>query len=161
MIYVYPLEEFPEDCQKIYDFVKSNSNIELSRNVIEKLWTEFSDDAFCAGFIMPNEDNMKEFIDWVKTYKSDEADKIIISREPIKVVINADYGGISTKANKLRYDPDFIKQVEEGKVEPGEILDRELKVVQLPAGITDYKIFEYDGLEYIVYVLNGKLYELY
>ena len=34
----------------------------------------------------------------------------------------------------------------------------DLVVVEIPDGATDWDIYEYDGLETIIYVLNGKIY---
>ena len=36
----------------------------------------------------------------------------------------------------------------------------ELITVEIPDEATDWEIFEYDGLEEVVYVLNGKLYHV-
>ena len=35
-----------------------------------------------------------------------------------------------------------------------------LKVIEIPDECTDYMIKDYDGMETVIYVLNGKLYEV-
>ena len=36
-----------------------------------------------------------------------------------------------------------------------------LKVVDIPDEATDWRIIEYDGAEYIIYVINGKMHSIY
>ena len=83
----------------------------------------------------------------------------------MKIVVNKDYGGFSLPHEycdlcecgcydfgmEERLDPDLIKIVEEGCDNP------DLKVIEIPDSATDWDISEYDGLESIVYVVDGKL----
>lgn len=84
----------------------------------------------------------------------------------MKIVINNCYGGISEEHAKLRTDPDFVKKVERGykgneKTEfMGHWLDvklEELSVAVIPDEATDYLITDYDGVESLYFVLNGKI----
>ena len=84
----------------------------------------------------------------------------------MKIVINGDWGGFSLTKEAARilgvetYDdsyavrtnPALIKMLEEGQ----KIND--LEVVEIPDNATDYKITEYDGIERVIYVVDGKLY---
>jgi len=87
----------------------------------------------------------------------------------MKIVLNKDYGGFSVSDyvrdtldlednySADRKDPRLIKLIED-------FPDRcdgtfaTLKIVEIPDEATDYYISDYDGLETIIYVINGKLY---
>lgn len=87
----------------------------------------------------------------------------------MKIVINTCYGGfsVSEEAAKFlnmpsvyadidRQEPILIKIVEENpKWVSGS--HAYLKVVDIPDEATDWVIDEYDGLERILYVLDGKI----
>lgn len=93
----------------------------------------------------------------------------------MEIVLNRDYGGfcISDFAkeklgldtlviheDEIRTDEtfiDLIKKYGSAKIGGGCAY---LKVYDLPEGITDYLIQEYDGFETLYYVKNGKIYEL-
>lgn len=82
----------------------------------------------------------------------------------IKMVINGDYGsfgdGVAEEFQDFvyqseddRFSLELVKFVEEHPEECGDLM-----VVGIPEGFTDYDIEEYDGLESVLYVLNGKMY---
>lgn len=87
----------------------------------------------------------------------------------MKLVINDCYGGfgLSKKALEMlyhnekyyedcRYDQDLIKVVEMLGDEASGAFS-ELIVVEIPDDSTDYDITEYDGLESVIYVQEGKI----
>lgn len=89
----------------------------------------------------------------------------------MKIVINVCYGGfgLSDEASDffakklewvndfdLRTNPLFIQKVEENSQWVSSYYSK-LRVVEIPNEVTDWTIDEYDGLERIVYVLNGKI----
>ena len=90
----------------------------------------------------------------------------------MKMVLNTRYGGfsLSKKAMELlgttdeyEYDDD---RTNAKLVDVVETLGDEanghfahLRVVDIPDDITDYRITQYDGLETVLYVLDGKIYE--
>lgn len=80
----------------------------------------------------------------------------------MKIVLNNIYGGISEYAASHRTDKGLIQEIEEGKYRChsfcGSIPLEHLIVVELPNDITDFIVTDYDGLERIYYVLNGKIY---
>lgn len=91
--------------------------------------------------------------------------------ENMKVVINTCFGGfsISEKVAQaigthdpycvLRYAPELIEAVEKDpKSASG--AHAKLKVVEIPQNATDWEISEYDGLEHIICVIDGKLHHL-
>jgi len=88
----------------------------------------------------------------------------------MKIVINGDWGrdwgrgfcltktaarilGVETydDSDAVRTNPLLIKMLEEGE----EI--NSLEVVEIPDNATDYRIAEYDGIERVIYVVDGKL----
>lgn len=54
------------------------------------------------------------------------------------------------KCFEIRTSPILIDYVKRGHT-------NELKVVTIPTQATDYEILEYDGREFLIYVLAGKL----
>lgn len=79
----------------------------------------------------------------------------------MKVIINTSYGGISDESAALRYNEQFIDDVESGRF-VGRVMERygfaeTLRVVEVPDNATDYKIINYDGCEGVVYCCYGKL----
>ena len=86
----------------------------------------------------------------------------------MKLIINGCYGGFGvneeiekklglTKMDEeeIRYNSELIALIESGVDASDELAA--LKVVELPDDCTDYYIDEYDGLESVIYVVDGKL----
>ena len=90
----------------------------------------------------------------------------------MKIVINRRYGrfGISkSAAEKLgisqyafsgvsRTDERLVALVEENSKDASDSFAK-LCVVEIPEEATDWRIVEYDGMEYVLYVVNGKIEE--
>lgn len=90
----------------------------------------------------------------------------------MKFVLNKCWGGfkvsdIAAKALGLRdgweaddldrYDPDLVKVVETlGKDANGDCA--KLHVVEIPNNASDWELSDYDGIESIIYVVDGKIY---
>ena len=84
----------------------------------------------------------------------------------MKIVVNKQYGsfrlpeefaksqGISPyeDSNKIRTNPELIELVSSDKYQGS------LTAIEIPDENTDFHIDDYDGLESIIYVLNGKLF---
>jgi hypothetical protein len=87
----------------------------------------------------------------------------------MKIIINTCYGGFSFNETAIQrygiqtYDDDTATRTRADLIEAiehGEDLSApyaKLDVVEIPDEATDFAIEEYDGMENIVYVVNGKL----
>ena len=88
----------------------------------------------------------------------------------MKIVINSCYGGFSLSDEALqcleceysfeydyrRTDPALISVVENlGELASGFLSS--LHVVEIPDEATDWELNDYDGVEYVTYVIDGKL----
>ena len=85
----------------------------------------------------------------------------------MKLVINADYGGFginkkwetaNCKENckgDCRECAKLIRAIEEGENVDDNF--SKLAVVEFPDEATDYELLEYDGIESLLYVLDGKI----
>ena len=84
----------------------------------------------------------------------------------MKIVLNKEFGGFGCNVTEQYQDwiykfesetertaPELIKFVE---THPNDCGD--LKVIEIPDESTDWDINEYDGLESVVYVVDGKIY---
>ncbi len=90
----------------------------------------------------------------------------------MKIVLNRDWGGFDLPQDFCdaydlgdawnacceikRDDPRLVKWVEDHANCEGECGD--LAVVEIPDSCTDWEINDYDGMESIIYVVDGKLY---
>lgn len=87
----------------------------------------------------------------------------------MKIVINRCFGGFSVSdavvealhldsawADVERTDPTLIAMVEEDARAASGLCAR-LKVIEIPDAATDWEFEEYDGMETITYVLDGKI----
>lgn len=87
----------------------------------------------------------------------------------MKLVVNICFGGFNLPDDvmeelgyifaddpNIRGDLRLIKMVEENP-ERFEFNYTKLRVVEIPSAATDYEINEYDGLETVTYVLDGKI----
>ena len=89
----------------------------------------------------------------------------------MKVVINDCFGGFAINSeiakqffNGKQYeikrtDPTLISLIESG-IDCNDSYS-ELKVVEIPENATDWRVIEYDGAEYIIYVVDGKMHSIY
>lgn len=82
----------------------------------------------------------------------------------MKIVFNNEYGGYGYEVadefkdfvNKFstdRTNEELVKFVEENPDKCGD-----LDIVEIPDNATDYELLENDGLEEVIYVLDGKIY---
>ena len=93
-----------------------------------------------------------------------------------KIVINDCFGGFALTDDMIkalgvnsnydtsisRDDPRLIKLVEDYIPEqPAYGCCTHYKITEIPDEATDWRIIEYDGLEYVIYVKEGKMHEAY
>ncbi len=90
----------------------------------------------------------------------------------MKIVINDCFGGFSLSESARQFlrlksvyseiertDPLLIGLVEADARRASGLCAR-LRVVEIPDTITDWEITEYDGLESIIYVVDGKIHHI-
>ena len=81
----------------------------------------------------------------------------------MKMVINANYGGFGMDVAEQyedwvrdlegdRFNAELVEFVETHPDECGD-----LAVITIPEEATDWEMDEYDGWEFVIYVLNGKI----
>lgn len=87
------------------------------------------------------------------------------------MVINDCFGGFSINYEIARQyfdgkcygiertDPTLINLIESGIDCNGS--SAKLRVVEIPENATDWRMIRYDGAEYIIYVVNGKMHSIY
>lgn len=81
----------------------------------------------------------------------------------MKIVLNRDYGGFGHNAAEGFYH--LVSEYEDDRTHPNLIVLVEdypadcgdLEIVEIPDNNTDYYIQEYDGIETIIYVVDGKI----
>ena len=86
----------------------------------------------------------------------------------MKIVINGDFGGFGygieneefrkfvNRFNNDRENPELVAFVENHPEDRGDLV-----IVTIPDNATDYAINENDGLEELIYVVDGKIYFAY
>lgn len=87
----------------------------------------------------------------------------------MKIVLNKSYGGFSLpKGFKFLYhittleEEWAVKRTDERLIDYVGLNDAEVKydrltVVEIPDNCTDWELDDYDGFEYIIYVVDGKI----
>lgn len=88
----------------------------------------------------------------------------------MKIIINRCFGGAGLNkvaAGKYNHGEEYWFDREDASliaaIESGENINSDfskLEVVSIPDEVTDYEINEYDGMESIICVIDGKLYHL-
>lgn len=63
----YDLQRFnhPEDMELILAYLKKHGEILVDESTIEKLYYDFSDEKYCAGWMSPGEEILREFEEWL------------------------------------------------------------------------------------------------
>lgn len=91
----------------------------------------------------------------------------------MKIVLNRCYGGFRVNetwleatgrkgpvdTESMRFDKLLIESIEDGTYKDNPEDPTLLEVVEFPEDATDWMINEYDGIEWVVYVKDGKLHK--
>ena len=54
-----------EDMKKIMSYLRERGDVFAKVSTIERLYMDFSDDRNCAGWMVPDDDVLAEFADWL------------------------------------------------------------------------------------------------
>ena len=90
----------------------------------------------------------------------------------MKVVLNKCFGGFVLSdyvadlldvnpycdPDDVRYSPQLVAYIEAFGSKRCSGIHAELKVIEIPDTYTDIELNEYDGIEFMTYVVNGKIY---
>ena len=60
---------YPDDLKKIREYLNSIGTLETSEAELEKLYSEFSEDCYSAGWLGLHEETLEHFADWLENYK--------------------------------------------------------------------------------------------
>lgn len=63
--YTFQQSTYPDQCREIWVRLNALGKPLFGKRDLEGLWRDFSDEKYCAGFIIPDEINVKEFADWL------------------------------------------------------------------------------------------------
>ena len=86
----------------------------------------------------------------------------------MKIAVNKCYGGLGLSKGFLdkypkfnnfveRNDPEFIAALEEFGADRASDRYADIWIVEIPDESTDFMIEDYDGIESVIYVLDGKI----
>ena len=70
-VYIRTMEypyDYPEDMKLILDYLNSHGQVLVNGYTIEKLYREFSDDQYCAGWMSVDDQMLEEFERWLAKY---------------------------------------------------------------------------------------------
>lgn len=88
----------------------------------------------------------------------------------MEIILNSSYGGFMVTQEiadmfhtnvydtSLRENKELINIIKNGKQDVSGSFSK-LEVFEIPDEVTDYTITDYDGIENIIYVQDGKLYD--
>lgn len=60
---------YPDDMEKILNFLSKHGEIFVSDSTIEDLYFEFSNERYSASWVSVNERLLEEFTDWLDEYR--------------------------------------------------------------------------------------------
>lgn len=55
----------PEDMKKILDYLGEHGILHVSGSTIERLYSDFSESEYCAGWMGVDDDLLEQFSDWL------------------------------------------------------------------------------------------------
>lgn len=60
--------DYPEEMQKILDYLKAHGDLKVSASTVERLYREFSSE-YSAGWLIANDEYLTEFAEWLDEYE--------------------------------------------------------------------------------------------
>lgn len=66
-----PVLEYREDLEEIMRELGRYGYFKGSIETLNQLWRIFSESHYCAGFLIPDDESVSEFADWLDNYEED------------------------------------------------------------------------------------------
>ncbi len=63
--------EYPDEMDKILNYLNGNGKLNISAKDVEELYRGYSDDVWCAGWIMVTDERLKYFANWLSEIEVD------------------------------------------------------------------------------------------
>lgn len=63
---------YPDSMRIILDYLDANGKLNVDPHIVEKLWYAFSE-RYCAQFLIPDDDLLKEFVDYIRNIDIEDA----------------------------------------------------------------------------------------
>lgn len=60
-----PKFRYPEDMEKILTYLREHGEVKVSDKTIEQFYEDFSDEEYCAGWMVVDDQMLEEFADWL------------------------------------------------------------------------------------------------
>ena len=57
--------EFPEDMEKIIRYLNERGKLKIGEKLLEELYRQFSDSAYCAQWMAVNDETLAQFAEWL------------------------------------------------------------------------------------------------
>ena len=67
----FKYDDYHEYLKRIFDELWHYGYFKGSIETLEKLWRIFSEYYYCASFLIPDGDSIREFADWLDNYEED------------------------------------------------------------------------------------------
>ena len=62
---------FPEDMERILNYLNTNGQLNIKPQKVEELYEAYSEDVWCAGWIMVTDESLESFADWLSEVEVD------------------------------------------------------------------------------------------
>ena len=63
--------EFPEDMERILDYLNANGQLNIKPQRVEELYEAYSEDVWCAGWIIVTDERLESFAEWLSEIEVD------------------------------------------------------------------------------------------
>lgn len=61
--------EYPDEMEKILTYLSANGKLQISEEMVEKLYQEYSDQKYAASWMAVSDEILESFADWLSDYE--------------------------------------------------------------------------------------------